>query len=201
MITSDIIRLFIDEIIKSTRFGWTLILKPEFGEYTKILSQWVVQADKDFSTIKSDMYAPLGEILSLEITRTVLQKTHNVYNINDSLFKQFFSATSLLSYVLTFDYLSGYDISKFRHVLKFVLSNTPNDLEQSTRLKIKDLLIDRWQKYTLLKNRKEWVSLDDVFIALSFYDKIDLLSWLKALKLPYQLKSSNEGRENIYFYV
>jgi len=198
MISSDLIFRYFLGILEPNPFGWTLICKPEFIEYSKRLSYWISNPDKDAELIKKQYYVPAGTIISHEIARRSLVSTYNVYDINESLLKQFFSSLTILNYVLVYDVFLDIvtdDIVKFRQQLRFILNNTPYDIEEEQRTKLKRLIINREVNYQNLKSRKKFIPTDRVVDILEFHDREELLEWLKLRKIKYKMR-----KFDMYFF-
>ena len=178
-------------------FGWSLIVKPEFIEYSRSMALWIAKPDKDIELIKKqyEVYVPAGEMISHEITRKSLEANYNVSDINDSFFKQFFSSNTFLNYVLVYDLILDYDTSKFRQILKFVLNNTPLDLEEQERDKLKKLIINREVNYKNLQNNKKFIPLNRLVDILEFHNREELLEWLKVRKIKHKIR-----KYDLYFY-
>lgn len=190
MISSDLILRYLLGIIEPNQFGWSLIIKSEFIEYCTLLTHWIATPDKDLKKLKSQHYVPVGELIASEIARSTLASSYNVYDINESFFKQFFSATKLLDYINVFEFVLEEvtdDIFQFKQILRFLLSNTPTDIEDLEREKLKDIIIDREVNYKNLKNSGKAVPLNRAVDLLEFHNREELLNWLTVRKINYEI--------------
>ena len=181
--------------IEPNPFGWDLIADPKFIEYSNHFCLWVTEPKKDQQLVKSQYYVDKVLFFNLEFARKTLTSSYNVHELSLSAFNQFFSTESLVLYIRIFDYVLSkseeHDLidvmNKYKQILKFVISNTPKETEESTREKLKELIVSREINFKNIKSSRELIPYNRLVDLLDFYNREEMFAWLKIKKVKYEL--------------
>ena len=186
---------FLLGLIENNTLGWDLIADPKFVEYSNYLCGWITDPDKDKNIINSQYYTDKRKALDFEGSRKTLTSSYNVHELSQTAFYNFFSKEAMLAYITIFDYMLSLQdthnlidvMNKYKQILKFVINNTTEEIENTNREKLKELLVNREINFRNIKSSRELVPYNRLVDMLDFYNREEMFAWFKIKKIKFEI--------------